>query len=89
MEEPIRVTKKIQVPTINEIRNRRPTNAGTPLLCIQNSGGAQIMARKMARRKGTTRGEAAFIPATTITKAAALIRGLFRTESVVMDKKYG
>jgi hypothetical protein len=33
-------------------------------------GGAQIRAMKIASRKGTSSGAAAFIPATTTTKAA-------------------
>jgi hypothetical protein len=47
---------------------------GTPLRCIQKSGGAQIMAMNMDKRKGTRIELAARIPATTTTKHAATIK---------------
>jgi hypothetical protein len=47
---------------------------GMPFRCIQNNGGMKIMAINMDRRKGTRIELAARIPATKMTKHAAVIR---------------
>jgi hypothetical protein len=47
---------------------------GMPFRCIQNNGGAQIMAINTDRRKGTRIEPAARIPATRITKLAPVIK---------------
>ena len=47
-------------------------NFGTPFRCSQNKGGAQMTAMNTARKKGTNRELAAFIPATTMTKLARI-----------------
>ena len=53
------------------------TTFGTPLRCSQNIGGAHTTAMNTARKKGTMRELAAFIPATTMTKPARIDYGDF------------
>ena len=59
---------------------------GTFLLWSQNKRGAQIIAKNMASKSGTTKAAAVFIPATRITKAARFTKLLFRTTDEFITK---
>ena len=73
MLDPIRLAKSISNPSKTKTSSKILMTVGIPFSRIQNSGGAQIIARKMARRKGKISDLAEIIPATITTKAARFI----------------
>ncbi len=70
IDEETRVIRSICMQTTPDRRTSIATILEIPFFCIQNSGGAQIIDKNTANKKGTTITIEAFIPATIIINAA-------------------